>query len=934
MNDRHDDPRWIALGTDVAEGRPVDWDSVRREAGDDESRALLASLEQVAGVVRAHHAEQDLPPSASLDRAGRARHWLHLVLLEQVGAGTFGTVFRAWDTQLDREVALKILSKERTAGQSPLTEARHLARVRHPNVVTVFGAEQHEDQVGIWMEYIQGETLADMVHRGGPLSVREASGVGIEVCRALSALHGRSLLHRDIKAQNVMREVGGRIVLMDFSGVRAVEQADPAGQLSGTPLYMAPELFEGRPGTVASDIYSLGVLVFYLLSGRYPVEGATLGTVRSAHGRQERLRLRDLRSELSDAIIHVVERALSSDPAQRYRTAGEFEEALALAAHATATPLAVGASDASAAGWWRPRRLLPLAAGLALGVAATMAVVMSRPEPRPADPLLVRLAVGPPYNTISWPRISPDGRYVVYGGVAETNTASGMAGREMLLLRPLGSLTGRPLVETTVRETAFWSADSRRVAFFEDGKLKQIAIEGGRQPHVLADAPSPFGGDANGEGTLLFSANSVLYRVGWDGTGLAQVTSLDTARGENRHSWPEFLPDGRRFLFLVRSADPRQSGLYLGSLDSPERTRLMPAFSRTAYSPSGHLLFVRDGTLIAQPFDPDAGRLAGDSQPVASYVKAHTSSDAAFDVSNNGVLIYRLAEGTPSLRLELHDRRGRALEVLTPTGFYRHPRFSPDGQRIAVERLETGDANPDIWLYDRVRQSFTKFTTHEAPDVRPTWSPDGRRIAFSSRRGTYYDIYTKTVDGTDPERAVDTSPGDKLVEHWAKGDRLLVTVVRSGLWMRPFGGGERTLIRPSGTADTFQAELSPDGRWLAYVTTESGIAVVYVEPVPATGERWLISTRGGAEPHWRGDGRELFYLALDGSVMSVEVPAGGEWRASNPVWLLQANVLEPFGTSDLAVSPDGEHMVVNTLLGEGPVPPIQVVVNWSELLRN
>ena len=375
MSDQPDDAWLIALGTDVSDGKTVDWDLADRRAIDDEARTLVGNLKRLEKVILAHRtAGGDAPGATSGSESAGTAHWHHLVLFESVGSGAFGTVYRAWDTRVDREVALKLVPASTSTTRSPLSEARNLARIRHPNIVTVYGAEQDPKGVGIWMEFIQGETLAAMVHNRGPMSAREVVGVGVDLCRALSALQAASLLHRDIKAHNVMREVGGRIVLMDFSGAWTSEAGETPANLSGTPLYMAPELFEGRPASFASDIYSLGVLLFYLLSGRLPVEGASLAELKSAHARQVRTRLRDLRPELPDAVVQVVERAAAHDARERYQTAGELEHALVgtLGAHAALLSTSeLAATRRAAVGQRRPIGwILGTAAAAALAVAA------------------------------------------------------------------------------------------------------------------------------------------------------------------------------------------------------------------------------------------------------------------------------------------------------------------------------------------------------------------------------------------------------------------------------------------------------------------------------------------------------------------------------------------------------------------------------------
>ncbi|HXW07174.1 MAG TPA: protein kinase [Vicinamibacterales bacterium] len=929
MSDRPDAAWLVALGTDVAEGRAVDWNQADRLATDRETQQIVESLKQLAAVVEAQrspsHAFEESGESASPTEA--TRHWRHLVLYERVGAGAFGSVFRGWDTQLDREVAVKLLTKQRAAGISPLLEAKHLARVRHPNVVTVYGAEQDQEQFGIWMEFIHGDTLAAMVEERGPMSAREVAGIGIDLCRALSSLHGASLLHRDIKAHNVMREVGGRIVLMDFSGVRALLPDGPQ-ELSGTPLYMAPELLAGHEATIASEVYSLGVLLFYLLSGRYPVEGATLTEIKAVHATGERIRLRDLRPELPEGVVQVVEQACSPDPRARHHTVGQLEHALlaSLGTHVLALPAAAAEGVLTAGRARGIGRRTWLFAAAALAAVAALGALWPRGA-RPPDPLVVRMTLAPPYNDASWPRVSPDGRAVLFGRWKA-------AGQAELWVWPLDSLEGRPFTADGGRETPFFSPDSQHVGFFADGKLMKIAMTQDAVPEVLADVPYPRGGDWNASGTLLFASETGIDRINADGTGHARVTVYDTNMGENRHAWPEFLPDGRRFLYLNRSSDPERTGVYLGSLDRQRHTRLMPAYSRTVYARSGHLLFVRDGALMAQAFDERTETLSGEPIPLASNVRVHTGGDAAFDVSDTGVLVYRPSEGLASMRLQLYDRRGQMLQVVAPTGFYRHPRLSPDGRRVAVERLEAGSSDADIWLFDLVRGTATRFTSQEGADIRPAWSPDGRRIAFSSRRGTQFDVYVKTVDRTDPEELIDSSPGDKLVEDWSQdGQSLAISVLRSGLWIRPLSGnGKPTLVQASKLAEFWHAEFSPDGRYLAYVSSDSGREDVYVEPLPQTGERWQMSTEGGADPHWRADGRELIYLARDGGLMSVELSPERRLHPSAPMLLFRVSVPDLFGRSDLSISETGEQILVNDLVGAPLIPPVHVIVNWQRLV--
>jgi serine/threonine protein kinase len=934
LSDQPDDAWLIALGNDVSDGKTVDWDVADRRAADPEARALLANLKRLETVIQAHRSGGAAAADTPTDADPPVTHWHHLVLFESVGSGAFGRVYRAWDTKVDREVALKLLPAGPQTARSPLSEARNLARVRHPNVVTVYGAEQADGYVGIWMEFIQGQTLAAMIRERGPMSAREVVGIGIDLCRALSALQAASLLHRDIKAHNVMREVGGRIVLMDFSGAWTSEPGEAPANVSGTPIYMAPELFEGRPPSVASDIYSLGVLLFYLLSGRLPVEGTTLAELKAAHARKARVRLRDLRPELPEAVVQVVERAVEHAPADRYQTAGELEHALVGTAGVYAAPHAELTAAVPSPGPKRRLRMWTTTAA-SLAVLALSGVLISGALPRPdrsPDPLLVRFQIDLPHNTSSWPRVSPDGTRVIYGSAA--------TGQDVLWVRELGSLIGHPLPRTAARESPFWSPDSRFVAFFDDGKLKKIELAGDHQPETLASVPRARGGDWGAAGVIIFARDDGLYRINADGTGERAATTLDRARGEYSHTWPEFLPDGRRFLFVVRSTQSEFAGLYMGSLDSSARTRLMPDYSRTVYSRAGYLLFARDGALFAQGFDPQVPRLTGMPQQIAAHVKHHPGSDAAFDVSDNGVMVFRESEDLPVTRLTLVNGAGERIGGFGPIGAYKHPRFSPDGQRIVVEsQEEKGSSNGDLVLFDLARGGSRRLTRDAAPDVVPAWSPDGSQIAFSSKRGSRYDVYLKTVDGSAPAALLLGYEGDKYVEDWApSGDALLLTVQRSGLWKAPLAANAKpALIRGTASAERWLSEISPDGKWIAYSTLEGRESEVYVEALDGSGStpRLQVSSSGGFEPHWGRDGREIFYLTADGWIASVAVtpnPDGRSLIPQKPVNLFRAIVSGPATSSNFDVTADGKRFVINTLLGYPPVPPVHVVVNWTRLL--
>jgi serine/threonine protein kinase len=928
LSDMPEDPWLIALGSAVSDGADIDWDKAERETSDESKKQILRQLRGLATIVHAHRSDGLNPSDSAPAQTPSSRHWRHIVLFEVIGSGAFGTVYRGWDPTLDRDVAVKLLRLTNGSATSPLEEARHLARIRHTNVVTVYGADREGDEAGIWMEYIEGHTLARMVSDTGPLSARETTGVGVDLCRALAALHGAGLLHRDIKAQNVIREIGGRIVLMDLSGARAIHPDAREMVMSGTPLYMAPEVLTHGAATVASDVYSLGVLLFFLLSAGLPAEGDTVAELKEAHAEGRRRRLRDMRPDVPDAIVQVIEHAIAPDASNRYQTAGEFEHALIAASGSHAIVRTEGAAAAARAS--RATQVWSWIAVAALVVTILSVTIATSLPSRAASPrpLITHFTIGPPFTSGSWPRVSPDGRFVAFGAIVE--------GRDRFWIRPLDAVSGWPLMNTIANESPFWSPDGSTLCFFADGKLKRIPVASGNaQPEILAEAPTPHGGDWNGQ-SIVFARDGGIFRIPAaleQRATVSQLTKIDTSLGEYQHAWPAFLPDGRRFLFVIRSKLPDRTGIYLGSIDGDTPRLVMPASSRVKYT-DGHVLFVRQGILVAQRFNVNTATVEGSPFTLTDRIKYHTSADAAFDASTTGVLVYGQSAGEPITRLMVFDGRGREMEPLTPPGAYRHPRFSPDGHRVVAEKVNADDGNVDLWVYDLERRSVGRLTSAAAADARPVWSADGTRVAFSSKRGSVFDVYAKSVDSTDPERPLITGPGDKLVEHWsADGKYLSGTVLRSGLWVYPIDPSEKPwMVRASQTIENWQSEFSPDGKWLAYMSRESGNPEVFVEPIPATGARWQVSTHGGAQPHWRTQGRELLYLSTDGLLMAVPVTAG-EFQKSSPMALFHISVPDLIGSGDYTISPDGKRIVVNTFISDPVIPPIDVVVNWPVLLK-
>ena len=948
-----EEPLLIDLVDAVLEGRPVDWDAAESIISESE-RALLADLRAVAGIASFHAqssagehfraavsdlasvspplANSDVPSSSStnaatVDAIPEGATWGSLKVLERVGQGAFGDVYRAQDSRLDRVVALKLIHRLESLdsiASHVIDEGRLLARVRHPNVVTVYGADRIDGRVGLWMEFVRGRTLEAVLRDQGPFGAQEATLIGLDLCRALSAVHGAGLIHRDVKAQNVMREAGGRIVLMDF-GTGLEHLSDGPADLAGTPLYLAPEVLGGAPATVPSDIYSLGVLLFHLVTGAYPVKGRTAADLREAHGQRRRGRLRDARPDLSDTFVQAVECALDVEPDKRYETAGAMESALSR----------VMASSASAAAPQKARlkylslAIAAAAALLAIG-GATAWSVLRRSDPPDVARITFEVATpwSPAANQIA---LSPDGKHLAAIVPSDVN--------KQIWVRALERLNPAVLNGTEGAISPFWSPDGRVIAFFADGKLKKIDISGAL-PQTLADAPHGLGGTWNRDGVIVFAPASVgpLFRVPASGGVPVQATELDPSLQEEGHRQPQFLPDGTHFLFLATSASAAHSAIYVGSLASKERKRLVSATEKALFAPPDHILFMRDGTLMAQRFDAARLELGGTPFPVAEDVSGNSvNGQAAFTASETGLLAYRQTVAPADTALTWFDRKGARIGVLGERAPYDGVQLSHDGTRAAVIVFDPAQRSRDVWLYDVARGSGTRFTFDPEENTTAIWSADDRRIVFSSGRQGLLRLYVKDASGGGAEEELLGGFAALHPDDWAAdGQSLLYTAsayssTGSDLWMLPLSGNQKPVAFLQSPFSERAGRFSPDGRWVAYESNESGRYEVYVVSIDGSGGKWQISKGGGSFPIWRRDGREIFFL--EGTISRFRLMAtmvdgrGAAFKVGSLNGLFSGSARSYWNPYD--VSADGQRILVNTMVGEEGTPPITVVVNWA-----
>ncbi|MEO5823913.1 MAG: protein kinase [Vicinamibacteraceae bacterium] len=931
------------LAEAISDGDAVDWAAAGSQASPSDRRVLdaLKVVSEIAGLHRT------MPPSAGERPAELLAGdvWAHLTLREVIGRGAYGVVYRAWDPQLDREVALKLISESAQRDQAMIVvdEGRLLAKVRHRGVVTVFGAAREAGFAGLWMELVQGATFEEIIQQQGRFSAREAALFGAEVCEALAAVHSAGLLHRDVKAQNVMRDRSGRVVLMDFGTGRLRELPDDAAvaDLAGTPLYMAPELFSGGAAATQTDVYSVGVLLFRLVTGGFPLPARSLAEVRLGHEQNRARRLRDERSDLPSAFVSIVERALARDPARRYASAGELELALTgfLATSAELSTTATGSGSHVAAVVPTPpapltpidrlRRGWPLAAMLALGLAAGVAGAWAWLPQRPASAPTVRFMMTPPGNEdfLSF-SLAPDGSQVAFGAEGK------------LWTRPLGSVEARQFADSQGAHDPFWSPDSRSVAYFKQNALWVAGIGGG-ESRYLCPAWNAMGGSWGTDGTILFAADfgRAIYRIPAAG-GERVPIRLQGEHGTDLR-WPSFVPGTSDFIYSSRRAPEQPRTIMAGRLDTSSGDRVLLESDANAQIAADRLLFVRNGRLFAQPFDSRSLSLTGTPKPVAGRIGSNLYNRedyANFSAAGQGVsLLAYLGARQVDRQLVILDRQGRSTPLLGP-GEFRDIALSPAGDMLAFEQLDEVAGTRDIWTLDIARRQKTRITSDDDDDLAPVWSPDGRWIYFASNRGGRSTMYRHAADGTGSDEIVMADSSSAVPFHISVNN--LLTFTRSDqrrdndVWVAQLATdgtlGEQRTFRASTWREN-EPRFSPDGGWIAYSTTDTGDRHVYVERVGIPGPRFQVSVRNGREPFWRADGKELYYHGPDRWLMGVTLDLSKPTPTiSSPHPVIQLQFRGWDVRYHVAPLPDGNSFVMNVPVAGSTPPPLSFVLNWLQ----
>jgi eukaryotic-like serine/threonine-protein kinase len=865
-------------------------------------------------------------------------------IISQIGAGGMGEVYLAKDTRLGREVAIKTSNQQFTERFE--REARAIASLNHPNICGLFDVGPNF----LVMEYVEGEAPK------GPLPLEEALRIARQISDALSEAHEKGITHRDLKPANIKIKPDGTVKVLDFGLAKMTDPpaaasqgatqsptlsmaATQAGMILGTAAYMAPEQAKGKPVDRRADIWAFGVVVHELLTGRRMFEGEDVTETMAAVVLKE-----PQWDGVPVEVRRLLKKCLEKDPKKRLRDIGdvwELLEAPPVAAEAAAAPSPARKGGGSL--FWIAATVI------AVGALAALAFLHFR-ETRPPEHIL-SYTLAPPdgVQNIHSFAVSPDGRTIVM--------AAAVNGKQQLWQRPLDALQWQLMPTTDDARYPFWSSDSRNIAFFAEGKLRKIAASGGLS-QSLCDASDGRGGSWNRDDVILFSPSgnpdNVIQRVPAAGGVPAAVTNT-----KSRYLYPTFLPDGRHFLYATAGQSPEENGIFVASLDGNERQRILAdpsglTFARAFPGREGELLFLRENNLMALPFDAASMKASGDVFPVAEGVYlANANNYAPATVSDDGILLYWTGgaggTGGSNSRIVWFDRTGKLVETVGVPGAITMPAISPDEKTIAFSKVGTG-AERDIWLRDLVRGNERRLTTDGSANVTPFWSPKtGDRIVFRSSRGSHGgDLYLRASNGSGQDEVLLSTPNPKTVNQWSRDGRFIVysendLKTRNDLWVLPMAEDGKPSGKPvpfvhSGFNE-FQGQLSPDNHWMAYTSDVSGSREVYVQPFPSADNEIRISTAGGEQPRWRGDGKELFYQRPDQKIASVAITttAGPKpaLKAGTPVTMFDAHSSIPNNfTFNYDVSADGKRFLVSADGGVASssapsTPPLTVRVNWN-----
>lgn len=855
-----------------------------------------------------------------------------------------GEVYRARDTRLGRDVALKILPESFARDEERLRrfqqEAHSVAALNHPNILAVFDIGQHNGSPFLVSELLEGETLRAVLDRG-PLPQRKAIDYGVQVAQGLASAHEKAVVHRDVKPENIFVTKDGRIKILDFGLAKLAQKASAAsadsdgatltsshtaaGLVMGTAGYMAPEQVRGEPADPRTDIFAFGALLYEMLSGKRAFRRDTPAETMTAILREDPPEFTASGHQVSPALDRIVRRCLEKNPEQRFQSAKDLSFALG----------ALSGTDSSAAvRIATTTKRLPLfswaIAAVALIIGATVTwFFLNRPTPE--QPMQFAI---PESGEVSHMALSPDGNMLVFVSPDENTELP------MLYVQRIGSPEVRELAGTEGASYPFWSPDGASIAFFAKGKLQKIAVSGGT-PQFLANALAGRGGSWGSRGVLVYApdAGGPLWRVDADGTGARSLTDRLVDRFEDTHRWPVFLSDGDHFLYWGGNfGNPKadtSSGIFVTSLEVKEKRLVVPCHSSFGFSE--HRLFLANEAqqLVSMDFDPSKAAVSGSAEVVAKSVAFQPSVIwAALTVAHNGTLVYNTSTGATKSVLTWMDRSGKELGQVGKPAVQCNPAISPDGTRIALDISDQKANAVEVWIERVDGTGSSRFTFDGSEDVVPVWSRDGISVAYRRNSGDGPAVMVKKATGLESAQVLlsVSNTDDSLPNAWSSDDKQILFIrggnMGSYFQIIPAAGGKPERLLP-GQAHQTNGQISPDGKWLAYASDESGDWEIYVTTFPGAAGKWQVSRGGGTEPRWRGDGKEIFYLAPGGMMTAASVSTQGTFSTGMPVSLFQFHGRAAISSTDTFsydVSKDGKRFLVNRYVKPEQIPPLTIVL--------
>ena len=888
-----------------------------------------------------------------------------------IGAGGMGEVYRARDIRLNRIVAIKVLPAhlaDRTALRERFErEARTVASLNHPHICTLFDIGQQDGIDYLVMEYLEGETLAQRLLRGS-LPIDQVLQYAIEIADALDKAHRKGITHRDLKPGNIMLTKSGT-KLLDFGLAKLKQEITPAnmplsevptasdpltaeGSIVGTLQYMAPEQLEGKEVDARTDIFAFGVVVYEMATGKRAFEGKSQASLMAAILERDPPPMSLLQPMTPPALNRVIKKCLAKDPDDRWHAAKDLNDELRWVAEGA--PQAVLAPAVAAKGFRRPGwRALILGLGALLLVAGIASLAAWNLKPTPPHPVTRTVINLPPGQQLAGldrgpaVALSPDGTQLVY--------VASQGGTQQLFLRAMDSLESKPIPGTEGAVNLFFSPGGQWVGFFAGGKLMKVLVNGGTAVKVV-DAPFPLGASWGSQGSIIFAASAGTLQEVSDTGGTPQPLS-HPENGETTHRWPEFLPGGKAVLFAAgrNGLDFDDAQVAVLSVGTGERRNLIQGGTNPHFASSGHLVYIQGqgGSIMAVPFDPQRLAVTGPAVPVVEAVlRSPTNGDGQYSFSDTGSLVYVPGPvQSAQSRLVWVSRNGAEQPLSAPARAYVLPRLSPDGRRVAVAIQDQGS---QIWLYDLARGTIARLTFEGNVNLAPLWTPDGKRIAFNSNKEGRFNIFWQLADGSGGLERLTSSENLQAPMSWSPDGRLLAFIevnpaTQRDIWVLrmsdpsassgqapPAGSGQVRKALPFLRTPFDEAEprFSPDGRWLAYISNESGRYEVYVQAYPGPGGKWQISTEGGTEPAWNLNGRELFYRSGD-KMMAVALDTQPGFSANTPRMLFEGRYeTAPVPTNNYDVSPDGQRFLMLKPSEQEAAPTqINVVLNWFEELK-